>query len=135
MFIMVHMKRRWLILFAVALALLGTLPRLRCLCHNNEVLLITTSVPDCCHSEHAQHCASMKGADFSCFRSSDNQAIGCVSWSSNSFEIIIAVVCLPLAVQLPPTDFMRSIANATRGPPFLPEYLLGLYLLHGVNLS
>jgi hypothetical protein len=134
--IIVGMKHRWLILLTVVLALQGTLPRLHCLCHNNEVLLITAAIFNCCHSENAQSSASMNGTDLSCFRTADSHAVSGTSWSQTSpVELAVTVICLPAAMLAPPSDFICSIANATRGPPFLLEYSLGFYLLRGAFLS
>lgn len=128
------MKRRWLIIFTTVLALLGTLPRLHCLCHNDEVLLITASVVDCCHSQCMHAGASVSGSDLSCFRSVDSQAVGGTSLSPNPPAPAIATVCLPFASLPPYADLVGSVSNATRGPPFMAEYSLGLYLLFGVLL-
>jgi hypothetical protein len=132
---MTNMKSRWFLIFATLLVLQGALPRLHCLCHNNEVLLITAAVMDCCHAEHARTGTSMTSTDLSCFRNADSQALGGVNWSPNSPEIIVAVASLPLALLMVTAEFLGSTANATRGPPFLTEHLIGLYLLHGVLLT
>jgi hypothetical protein len=131
------MKRSWLILFTTVLALLGTLPRLHCLCNSQEVLLVTASVMDCCHARcvHAEAGTSMNGTDLSCFRNADSQALGGLNRLPNPSAPIVAVVAVRLAPAMVLSEFIGSSANATRGPPFLRQYSLGLYLLHGVLLT
>jgi len=93
------------------------------------------SSADCCHGHCAQAGPSVKGTDFSCFRSADTQAVSGVTWSTNLSETQIASASLPQKLITLLGEHSESVANAGRGPPFLRLYTLGLYLLHGVLLS
>jgi hypothetical protein len=129
------MKRRWLVYFTAIIALIGALPRAHCLCHNQEVLLIMASSDNCCHGHCPQAGRSVKGTDLSCFRSANTQALSGATWSTNLSETQIAPAYLPQVLMTLLSQHSDSIANAGRGPPFLRQYSLGLYLLHGVLLS
>lgn len=132
--IIANMTQRWLILFTTILALLSTAPRLHCLCNNHDILLVTAAVVECCHSECADTSTSVQGNDQSCFTNVDSQTVTSTCWTPNPVEIARGVSCVQLGLIALRTEISDSIANATRGPPFLPEYSLGLYLLHCVLL-
>jgi len=129
------MRRRCLIIFVTLLAVLGTLPRLHCLCHHHEVLLITAATVDCCHMEHGQSTSAFCNGELSCFKTADSEALGGSTW-----KLPVSFTAHPagLTAFLSHPQVSHPIilaARHTRAPPFFRQYELGLYLLHGVLQS
>ena len=133
--IMFDVKSRWLILLTIYLALIGTVPRLHCLCHNSEVLLITAPAAECCHEGACHKSASFNSCEASCFRDADSNTLSGSTWSPDTSSVLLPTVAGPSTDCTMVSKPFVVIAGNTRAPPYLREYTLGLYLLHSVLLS